>query len=109
MLFPTFALTTAADAVGDVFVAGLRVENDAGPRIRATTTGAVSSNTGLSFNSTGRLVYVDATAGLPGNTVFANGWPTSSGALCISTNSPVTYSNGIPFAATGAVSVTVTA
>ena len=101
-------LTSAANAVGDVFHEALRVENAASQRVRATTTGGAYVASGLTFDSTGRLLYVDATAGLPAGTVISNGVPMSAGALCISTNSPTTVQNGIPFAANGAVSVGIT-
>ena len=112
MIFPisggVVMLTSAADAVGDVSLSGLRIENAASPRIRATTGTIQANNGGLSFDSTGRLVYVDATAGLPGGTTYSNGYPLSAGALCISTDSAASWANGLPYAANGAISAGVT-
>lgn len=101
-------LTSAADAAGDVFRDALRIENAASPRVRATLSAGVAYNNALNFDATGRLFYVDATAGLPGGTVWANGFPLSGGALCISTNAASTWANGVPYAANGAVSAGVT-
>ena len=113
MIFPfisgVIALTSAADAGGDVVLNGLRCENAAAPRIRATTLAGAYLNNGLQFDNTGRLVYVDATAGLPADTTYANGFPCSTaGALCISTGAVSTWANGIPYAANGAVCASVT-
>lgn len=74
---------------------------------RAIASGGDQYCNGLLMTDEGQVRYVDATAGLPGNTVWANGLPRSGGALCISTDSAATYSNGIPFAANGAVSAGV--
>lgn len=103
------ALTSAANDAGDVYLSSLRYENAAGQRIRAVTTGGAYVANGLTFDNTGRLLYVDATAGLPAGTVTCNGLPISAGALCTSTDASATVQNGIPFAPNGAVSVTVTA
>lgn len=112
MKFPTSGgvvmLTSAANAAGDVFIDSMRVENAASQRVRATTTGGAYVCNGLTYDNTGRLLYVDATAGLPAGTVVSNGVPMSNGALCISTNTAATVQNGIPFAANGAVSAGVT-
>jgi hypothetical protein len=49
-------------------------------------------------------VFVDATAGLPSGTQYVNGIPVSPlGAICISSDVAVTYSNGLPYAANGAL------
>jgi hypothetical protein len=113
MLFPTAGgvvmLTSAANNANDVFLDSMRIENAASPRLRATTTGGVSSSNGFTYDSTGRLLYVDATAGLPANTQYCNGIPfDANGAMCVSTNAVSTYSNGIPFAANGSVAVGIT-
>jgi hypothetical protein len=55
------------------------------------------------LTNAGQIRYVDATAGLPVNTVWLNGLPTSDGALCVSSGATATWANGIPFAANGAV------
>ena len=113
MLFPTSGgvvmLTTAANDAADVFWDAMRINNAASPRVRATTTGGVSASNGFTYDSTGRLLYVDATSGLPANTQYCNGIPfDANGAMCISTNAAATYSNGVPFAANGAVAVGIT-
>ena len=103
-------LTSAVDAGSDVYWNALKCENDATPRIKATLVSGAYVCNGLSFDATGRLFYVDATAGLPANTTYCSGLPiTPAGALCISTNAPATWSNGVPFVTNGAVSATVTA
>lgn len=114
MIFPTAGgvvmLTTAADNAGDVFWDSLRIENAASPRVRATTSQGAYNANALEFDNTGRLVYFDATAGLPAGTTYSNGFPLhTSGALCVSTNAPATWANGVPYAANGAVSVGITA
>jgi hypothetical protein len=100
-------LGTAAVQPTDNYQNGILT--DAGATLnRATTSAADNYNQGLVMTSTGQVRYVDATAGLPGNTVWSNGLPSSGGALCIAIAPMVTYSNGIPFAANGAVAATVT-
>jgi hypothetical protein len=59
------------------------------------------------LSNDGQVICVDATAGLPTGTQYCNGLPLSNGALCISTGAAVSYSNGLPFAANGAVAVQV--
>jgi len=99
------ALTSDADDLSDVFLGGVRYENSATPKVRATTVSGQYQANGLSFDATGRVFYTDATAGLPAGTTFAGGLPFSpSGALCVSSGSVSTWGNGIPFAANGAVS-----
>ncbi len=99
-------LTTAAVNASDAYQNGIRL---GGGLARAATSGGAQVNNGLLMSSTGQLIYVDATAGLPANTQYCNGLPlNSSGALCISTDAAATYSNGIPMAANGAVSCLVT-
>lgn len=99
------ALTSDADVSTDVFLGGVRYENSATPKVRATTVSGQYQANGLSFDATGRVFYTDATAGLPAGTTFAGGLPFSpSGALCVSSGAVSTWGNGIPFAANGAVS-----
>lgn len=74
---------------------------------RATTSNGAQFCNGVWLTDVGQVSYVDATAGLPGDTVWQNGLPRSAGKLCISTDSASTYSNGIPFAANGAVAAGV--
>jgi hypothetical protein len=69
----------------------------------AGTVGTVYNN-GLLLTDAGQVRYLDTTAGgLPADTVWTNGLPSSGGALCVSTGPLATYSNGIPFTASGAV------
>jgi hypothetical protein len=95
-------LGTAAPAVTDTYLNGVLTSATGGLN-RAISTGGDEYSNGLLRTDAGQLRYVDATAGLPGNTTWTNGLPLSGGALCISTNAAATYSNGIPFAANGAV------
>ena len=113
MLFPTSGgvvmLTTAANAATDVSWDALRIDNSASPRVRATINPPVTISNALGFDANERLSYVDATAGLPVGTVYANGMPFApSGALCVSTDAPAVWANGVPLAANGAVSVGIT-
>jgi hypothetical protein len=112
MLFPIsgdkIQLTTAAVAGSDAVNNGILI-NSLGTLARSATSGGVATNNGLLMSATGQVVYVDATAGLPANTQYVNGLPcNSAGALCVSTGSMSTYSNGIPFVTNGAVACTVT-
>ena len=95
-------LGTAAPAATDTFVNGILTSATGGLN-RAIASGGDEYSQGLLMTDAGQVRYVDATAGLPGDTTWSNGLPLSAGALCISTNAVSTYSNGIPFAANGAV------
>lgn len=112
MLFPTASntvqLTTAAVDAADVYWSGLRINNAASPRVRASTGAVAGYVDGLGVTSTGQLCYVDATAGLPADVVWVNGLPTSGDKLCVSTNSASVWSNGIPLVINGAVAVGIT-
>ncbi len=99
-------LTTAATAGTDTFQNGLLTTPSG--LVRAVNAGGDEFANGLLLTDAGFVRYVDATAGLPGDTVWANGIPRSSGALCISTDAFSTYSNGVPFAANGAVAAEIT-
>ena len=71
---------------------------------KAVPAGGTVYNNGLLLTDNGQVRYLDTTAGgLPANTVWTNGLPSSGGALCISTGPLATYSNGIPFTASSAV------
>lgn len=99
-------MTTSAVGVTDSYLSALRIST--APAVRASTAAAQATCGGLAFTATGQLVYVDATAGLPANTQFCNGRPvTPSGALCVSTGAVASWSGGLPFAANGAVCVTL--
>jgi hypothetical protein len=71
---------------------------------KAVPSGGTVYNNGLLLTDAGQVRYLDTTvSGLPVDTVWTNGLPSSGGALCVSTGSLATYSNGIPFTASGAV------
>lgn len=95
-------LGTGAIQPTDTFSNGILTSATGGLN-RATVAAGNEYCNGLSMTDAGQIQYVDATLGLPPDTVWTNGLPSSGGALCISTNAAVTYSNGVPFAANGAV------
>lgn len=95
-------LDIAGLGVTDTFWNGVLTESPS-MNVHAVPGGGTVYANGLLLTDAGQVRYVDATAGLPGDTVWANGLPRSGGALCISTGALSTYSNGIPFAANGAV------
>jgi hypothetical protein len=100
-------LTTAAVVGTDSFSNGMLTSS--GGLSRASLSGGAQYSNGILRSSSGQVKYVDATAGLPANTQWANGLPIAAdGSLCISTGAASTYSNGIPFAANGAVSAVIT-
>jgi hypothetical protein len=71
---------------------------------KAVPSGGTVYNNGLLLTDAGQVRYLDTTvSGLPVDTVWTNGLPSSGGALCVSTGPLATYSNGIPFTASGAV------
>lgn len=101
-------LTTAAVDAGDNYVQGVRV-NSLGTLCRAATSGGAQVSNGFLMSNDGQVIYVDATAGLPANTNFSSGLPLApTGELCVSTDATVTYSNGLPFVANGALSALIT-
>lgn len=75
---------------------------------RAIATGGDEYCNGLLLTDAGQVRYFDATAGLPADVQWSDGLPLSASGLCISTGPAVTYANGIPFAANGAVSAAIT-
>jgi hypothetical protein len=99
-------LTTAAVAAIDAFQNGVLTTTTS--LARAVSSGGDEYSNGLLLTDAGQVRYVDATAGLPAGTVWTNGLPRSSGALCVSTDAFSSYSNGVPFAANGAVAVEIT-
>ncbi|MDQ0084574.1 hypothetical protein J2W35_004943 [Variovorax boronicumulans] len=106
-LFPILAdkvqLSTVAPVGTDAFVCGI-LRDASNAVARASLAGGAQFSNGLLRTALGQVVYVDATAGLPANTQFVDGLPLSpTGALCCSSAAAVSYSNGIPFAANGAV------
>jgi hypothetical protein len=110
-LFPIvgekIALSTAVPVATDNYVNGI-LTDATNALARAATTGGAQTSDGLLFSNDGRVIYVDATLGLPANTNYTNGIPTApTGELCISTDVATTYSNGLPYAANGAISATI--
>lgn len=104
-------LTVTSDAVllgigaiqpTDTFTNGILTSASGGLN-RAVPAGGDEYSNGLLMTDAGQVRYVDATAGLPADTTWTNGLPSSGGALCISTNAVATYSSGIPFVTNGAV------
>jgi len=107
LYFADGVLTLSTDSVEatDTFSNGVLLS--AAGLNRAIDSGGDEYSNGLLRTDSGQLRYVDATSGLPVGTTWRNGLPFSGGALCISTDAAVTYSNGMPFAANGAVAVVV--
>lgn len=111
----TLTVTSGAVLLGigaiqptDTFTNGVLTSATGGLN-RAVPAGGDEYSNGLLRTDAGQIRYVDATAGLPADTTWPNGLPLSGGALCISTNAAATYSNGIPFAANGAVAAGIIA
>lgn len=99
-------LSNAAIAGTDTFQNGVLTTSSG--LAKAVNSGGDEYTNGLLLTDAGQVRYVDATAGLPAGTVWQNGLPKSSGALCVSTDAFATYSNGLPMAQNGAVSVEIT-
>lgn len=111
-IFPITAslvnLSTAAPVASDNFV-GAILRDAANFAVRASLTGGAQYANGLLFTNIGQVVYNDASAGLPANTQYINGIPLApDGSMCIALSAPATWSNGLPFAANGAISASVT-
>jgi hypothetical protein len=110
-LFPIIAdkvqLSAVAPVGTDNYACGVLL--DAADTVaRAALTGGAQTSNGLLLTALGQVVYVDATAGLPANTQYSSGFPLApTGELCISTDVMATYSNGLPFAANGALAAVV--
>ena len=101
------AQISASTAADDVVRSGI-LYNGLGTIGRVSLTGATQWLSGLNITPTSQVLYVDATAGLPAGTTFVNGLPIGpTGALCISTGSVVTWQNGLPFVANGALSALI--
>jgi len=99
-------LGTAAPVATDTFQNGILTSTTG--LNRATTAGGNEYCNGLFLTDAGQVQYFDATAGLPADVQWSDGLPLSASGLCISTGPAVTYANGIPFAANGAVSAAIT-
>lgn len=96
-------LSTDAIEATDTFSNGVLLSAATGAVQAVNGAGDEYAN-GLLMTDAGRVVFVDATAALPINTVWSNGLPRSDGAICVSSGAVAYWSNGIPFAANGAVS-----
>ncbi len=91
----------AGNEPGDVYGAGVRLTQSGATRV--TTTAGTDFNGGIPMSSTGQVSVVDATAGLPADTIYLNGLPISNNAVCVSRNAAAVVSNGLPFDSAGAV------
>ena len=100
-------LATAATDAADNWNAGIRYKSDG--KARASTSASTQTNQGIPMTEAGAVSIVDATAGLPAGTGYSSGIPVSGGKVCYSTDPVAHYSNGLPFAANGALAATITA
>lgn len=113
-LFPVVAgqcpFGLAAVAATDAAREGV-ILNAAGTLTRAALAAGVGANVGtagLTFTATGQLLVVDATAGLPANTIYNNGLPISpAGALCVANAAAAYFNHELPYAANGAIAGTI--
>lgn len=99
-------LSIASPRATDTFLNGILTSEDGFNRAQDAN-GEPYSN-GLLLTNDGQVQYVDATGGLPADVQWCNGLPMAEKGLCISTDRFFTYSNGVPFAENGAVSVVLT-
>lgn len=101
------ALANSAVGAGDNPYVGLICS--AAGAARAIPAVPTQFSNGCGFDNTGRLCYIDATAGLPANTSFNEGIPYGpTGQMCVSTGAIANTSNGVPYVANGAVAATIT-
>lgn len=89
----------------DVYSAGMRFSQEGA--VRSTTSTGTFFNQGIPMSESGQVSIVDATAGLPFNTIYHNGLPISNDKVCVSQNAVSVVSSGIPFDAAGAVAATI--
>jgi Alpha-L-arabinofuranosidase B, catalytic len=94
-------LGTSAVQATDTFQNGVLTSPDGVNR--SIPIGGDEYSNGLFMTDAGQVRYTDATDGLPADTTWTNGLPTSGGALCVSANAAATYSNGMPMASTGGI------
>lgn len=99
--------STAAVGASDVYLNGVRLASDG--KVKASTSASTITNQGVPMTADGQVSIVDATAGLPADTVWLNGVPISSGQVCYSTGTVTSYLNGMPYVANGALAATITA
>lgn len=110
-LFPITAglvnLATGAPVATDNYVGAILI-NATNFSVRAALAGGTEYANGLLFTDIGQLLFNDATAGLPANTQYINGIPLApDGSMCIAQAAAVTWANGLPYAANGAISASV--
>lgn len=99
------ALDVSSNSPTDVYLGGIRFSTNGAAR--ATTAVGTFFNQGIPMSESGQVSIVDATTGLPANTIYHNGLPISGDRICISYNAATVVSSGIPFDAAGAVAVEV--
>ena len=99
------ALDLSSNDPTDVYAGGIRFSEPGAAK--ATTAVGTFFNQGIPMSMSGQVSIVDATAGLPANTIYHNGLPISGDRICISYNQPSVVSSGIPFDAAGAMVATV--
>jgi len=85
----------------DTYVSGIRFAQ--GGAARVTTSAGTYFNQGIPMSETGQVAIVDATAGLPADTIYINGLPVSGNKVCVSRNARSVVSNGLPFDSNGAI------
>ena len=95
------ALNSSENTATDQYLGGIRFSTTG--EVKATTATGTFFNQGIPMSESGQVSFVDATAGLPANTIYHNGLPISSDKVCISYNPATVVSSGIPFDANGAV------
>jgi len=91
----------ASNVSSDVHGAGIRFTQAGAARV--TTTAGTFFNQGIPMSDSGQVAIVDATAGLPSDTVYLNGLPISANRVCVSRNARSVVSNGLPFDSNGAI------
>jgi hypothetical protein len=85
---------------------GLLYDGGTGAIYRVVGGATVGVQGALCLDSSGRLITVDASAGLPAGTVYQNGLPFSGNALCIDAAGAVLFTtSGYPYTATGALAI----
>jgi len=91
----------ASNVSSDVHGAGIRFTQAGAARV--TTSAGTFFNQGIPMSDSGQVAIVDATAGLPSDTVYLNGLPISANRVCVSRNARSVVSNGLPFDSNGAI------
>jgi hypothetical protein len=94
-------LEAASNVSSDVYGAGIRFTKDGSAR--TTNAAGTHFNQGIPMSETGQVAIVDATAGLPSDTIYINGLPISGNKVCVSRNPMSVISSGLPFDSNGAL------